>query len=112
MKRFRVETARLVKGQNTVRHSYDAAWPSLFQLNDHLSRAYTLPGELGESVGSGRIKHLTKPGDVQAIDAVALINHEQTNRKSHDLVQQTCALSMLLHLEPWTLDPGVATARR
>jgi len=62
-------------------------------------------------VGSRGIKHLTKSGDVQAIDAVALINHEQTNRKSHDLVRQTCALvSMLLHLGPWTLDPGIATA--
>ena len=92
VKCFHVETARLVKGQNTVCHSYDAAWLSLFELNHRLSRAYTLPSELGESVGSRSFQHLTISGDRQAIDVVALVNQQQSNGKAHGLVQQSSAL--------------------
>jgi hypothetical protein len=72
-KYVRIQTASLVEGQHIECGAHYAGRPPLTKLNDDLSRAHTLSGELWQEVLPWALSHSIESRDVQAVNAIRLI---------------------------------------
>src|SRR6185437_14055244 len=89
---------RSVKGEDAECHANDAGRLSVNEFHDGFCDANSLPCELRQEMHLRTMLHPVKSPDVQAINAVCSVEHQQAERKSHDS-------AMILFRKPQTLLP-------
>jgi hypothetical protein len=78
IKHLRLETAGLVKRQDTECRPHDANGLTVNKLDNDLSGAYTLSSELRQRMLLRAVSHPIKSGGVQPIDAVCLVKYQES----------------------------------
>jgi hypothetical protein len=106
-----IKISGLIKYQYVEDGSHKTDWLSIDKLQDSLDSAHTLRSKLRVADAAGIQSHIIELRDAQTINAVAVIEQQETERKTHGADSRTVAAPRKFILPNSTRRPTKGNAR-